>query len=284
MTAKLIDGKAIATEIRENLKLDVNRLKSENIIPGLAVILVGNDSASDTYVRMKAKACEKIGMYSEVIRLPESTSEVELIQQIEQLNKREDIHGILVQLPLPPQINEQTVIDHICEDKDVDGFTPHNVGNLVIQDDGFIPCTPFGIIELIKRTGTKIEGKHAVVVGRSNIVGKPVAILLLHENATVTICHSKSEQLNDITKLADILVVAVGKAEMIKKEHVKPGAIVIDVGMNRLSDGRLTGDVDFNDVKDVAGHITPVPKGVGPMTITMLLFNTIKAAEKHFKS
>lgn len=280
MTAKIIDGKQLAAEIRADLKKQVERLKSEGIIPGLAVILVGNDSASDTYVRMKAKACEKIGMHSEVIRLPQSTAEHELIGKIEQLNKRSDIHGILVQLPLPPQINEQTVIDYIHEDKDVDGFTPHNVGNLVIQDDGFIPCTPYGIMEMIKRTGTEIEGKHAVVVGRSNIVGKPVAILLLQENATVTICHSKTRQLSDITKLADILVVAIGKAEMIKKEHVKRGAIVIDVGMNRLEDGRLTGDVDYNEVKEVASYITPVPKGVGPMTITMLLFNTIKAAEK----
>lgn len=280
MTAKIIDGKQLAAEIRADLKKQVERLKSEGIIPGLAVILVGNDSASDTYVRMKAKACEKIGMHSEVIRLPQSTAEHELIDKIEQLNKRSDIHGILVQLPLPPQINELTVIDYIHEDKDVDGFTPHNVGNLVIQDEGFIPCTPYGIMEMIKRTGTEIEGKHAVVVGRSNIVGKPVAILLLQENATVTICHSKTRQLSDITKLADILVVAIGKAEMIKKEHVKRGAIVIDVGMNRLEDGRLTGDVDYNEVKEVASYITPVPKGVGPMTITMLLFNTIKAAEK----
>ncbi len=281
MTAKIIDGKAIAEEIRADLKADVEKLKSEGLTPGLAVILVGDDSASDTYVRMKAKACENIGMYSEVIRMPENTAEVDLIEKIKQLNNRTDIHGILVQLPLPSQINEQTVIDHISEEKDVDGFTPHNVGNLVIQNDGFIPCTPYGIVELIKRTGTDIEGKHAVVVGRSNIVGKPVAILLLQENATVTICHSKTKQLSDVTKLADILVVAVGKAEVIKKDHVKPGAVVIDVGMNRLADGKLVGDVHFNSVKDIASFITPVPKGVGPMTITMLLFNTIKAAKKH---
>lgn len=280
MTAKLIDGKAIAEEIRAELEIEVKRLKSENIIPGLAVLLVGNNAASDTYVRMKAKACEKIGIYSEVIRMPESTPEKEVIKIIEELNSRKDIHGILVQLPLPPQIDEQTVIDHISEEKDVDGFTPHNVGNLVIQDDGFIPCTPYGIIELIKRTGTTIAGKHAVVVGRSNIVGKPVAMLLLHENATVTICHSKTERLSDITKLADILVVAIGRAEMIKKEHVKPGAVVIDVGMNRLADGKLVGDVDFDSVIHEAGFITPVPKGVGPMTITMLLYNTIKSAER----
>lgn len=280
LTAKIIDGKAIAEEIRSELKNRVEQLKSENIVPGLAVILVGNDPASDTYVRMKAKACARIGIYSEVIRLSEYTTETELLGIIDQLNIRNDIHGILVQLPLPPQINEQTVIDQIQDNKDVDGFTPHNVGNLVIQSDAFIPCTPLGIIELIKRTGTNIVGKHAVIVGRSNIVGKPTAFLLLQENATVTICHSKTKNLSEITKLADILIAAVGKPKTISGEHVKSGAIVIDVGVNKLPNGQLVGDVDFEEVKEIASYITPVPKGVGPMTITMLLYNTIKAAEK----
>lgn len=279
MKAKLIDGKAIATDIRLELEEQVKKLSAKGIVPGLAVILVGDNSASDTYVRMKAKACEQIGMYSEVIRLPEDTAESVVLAKIEELNQRRDIHGILVQLPLPPQIKEQNVIDQIDEKKDVDGFTPHNVGNLVIQDPNFIPCTPNGIMELIHSTGVNIDGKHAVVVGRSNIVGKPVALLLLHENATVTICHSKTKDLKTITKLADILIVAMGKPHFITKEYVKPEAIVIDVGINRLPDGKLVGDVDFDSVQEIASYITPVPRGVGPMTITMLLANTIKAAE-----
>ncbi len=279
MIAKLIDGKAIANNIRLELEEQVKELAAKNIVPGLAVILVGDNSASDTYVRMKAKACEQIGMYSEVIRMSADTEESAVLDKIEELNLRKDIHGILVQLPLPPQINEQKVIDQINENKDVDGFTPHNVGNLVIQDPSFIPCTPNGIMELIHSTGVDIAGKHAVVVGRSNIVGKPVALLLLHENATVTICHSKTENLQALTKLADILIVAMGKPHFITKEYVKAGALVIDVGINRLADGKLVGDVDLESVQEIASFITPVPRGVGPMTITMLLANTIKAAE-----
>lgn len=280
MPAQLIDGKEIAKQIRAELKSEVQALKEKNIYPGLAVVLVGNDPASETYVRLKVKACEKIGIYSEVIRMPETASEDQLLQTISILNERNDIHGILVQLPLPKQINPQKVIDQIRDEKDVDGFTPRNVGALVTKKEGFIPCTPLGILRLIKETGVSIEGKHAVVVGRSNIVGKPVATLLQHENATVTTCHSKTQNLEHFTKQADILVVAVGHPRLIKKEHVKPGAIVIDVGMNRLADGQLVGDVDFNGVVEIAGYITPVPGGVGPLTITMLLNNTIDAAKK----
>jgi methylenetetrahydrofolate dehydrogenase (NADP+)/methenyltetrahydrofolate cyclohydrolase len=281
MSANIINGRAIAKLIREQIKNEVQSLKTEHqVIPGLAVILVGEHPASQSYVRAKAKACEEVGIYSEVLRYPSSITQDELIKKIEELNVREDIHGILVQLPLPDHIDEQAVIDHINEDKDVDGFTPINVGNLVIQDEGLIPCTPFGIIQLIKQTGTEIAGKHAVVVGRSNIVGKPVAMLLLHENATVSICHSRTHNLQEITRLADILIVAVGKAKFITKEFVKPGALVIDVGINRIENGQLVGDVDFEGVKNIASFITPVPGGVGPMTITMLLHNTVKAAKK----
>lgn len=278
--AFIIDGKAIATKMRLQLKDHVLQLKDRDIVPGLAVILVGDDPASETYVKMKAKASEQVGIYSEIIRLDKTTSEQKLLEEIEILNLRKDIHGILVQLPLPPQIDEYRVIDKIHDSKDVDGFTPYNVGNLVIKSDGFVPCTPFGVMELIKSTGIQIAGKHAVVVGRSNIVGKPLSMLLLHENATVTMCHSHTVELKNITKQADILIAAVGKPYMIKKEHVKPGAVVIDVGINRLSNGKLAGDVDFEQVQEIAGYITPVPKGVGPMTITMLLYNTVKAAEQ----
>jgi methylenetetrahydrofolate dehydrogenase (NADP+)/methenyltetrahydrofolate cyclohydrolase len=279
MNAQIIDGKKIAAEMRKELQSEVEALKHHGIYPGLAVILVGDNPASHTYVRSKAKACEKIGIYSEVILYPDSIEEEMIMAKIDELNQRNDIHGILVQLPLPKHINEQSVIDRISEDKDVDGFTPRNVGNLVIGKKGLVPCTPYGIIELIKRTGQEIAGKRAVVVGRSNIVGKPMAMLLLQENATVTLCHSRTNQLAEMTRLADILVVAVGKPQFITEGHVKPGAIVIDVGINRLENGKLVGDVDFERVKNVAGYITPVPGGVGPMTITMLLYNTIKSAK-----
>jgi len=279
MNAQIIDGKKIAAEMRKELQSEVEALKRNGIYPGLAVILVGDNPASHTYVRSKAKACEKIGIYSEVILYPDSIEEEMIMAKIDELNQRNDIHGILVQLPLPKHINEQSVIDRISEDKDVDGFTPRNVGNLVIGKKGLVPCTPYGIIELIKRTGQEIAGKRAVVVGRSNIVGKPMAMLLLQENATVTLCHSRTNQLAEMTRLADILVVAVGKPQFITEGHVKPGAIVIDVGINRLENGKLVGDVDFERVKNVAGYITPVPGGVGPMTITMLLYNTIKSAK-----
>lgn len=279
MNAQIIDGKKIAAEMRKELQSEVEALKRNGIYPGLAVILVGDNPASHTYVRSKAKACEKIGIYSEVILYPDSIEEEMIMAKIDELNQRNDIHGILVQLPLPKHINEQSVIDRISEDKDVDGFTPRNVGNLMIGKKGLVPCTPYGIIELIKRTGQEIAGKRAVVVGRSNIVGKPMAMLLLQENATVTLCHSRTNQLAEMTRLADILVVAVGKPQFITEGHVKPGAIVIDVGINRLENGKLVGDVDFERVKNVAGYITPVPGGVGPMTITMLLYNTIKSAK-----
>lgn len=279
MNAQIIDGKKIAAEMRIELQSEVEALKRSGIYPGLAVILVGDNPASHTYVRSKAKACEKIGIYSEVILYPDSIEEEMIMAKIDELNQRNDIHGILVQLPLPKHINEQSVIDRISEEKDVDGFTPRNVGNLVIGKKGLVPCTPYGIIELIKRTGQEIAGKRAVVVGRSNIVGKPMAMLLLQENATVTLCHSRTNQLAEMTRLADILVVAVGKPQFITEGHVKPGAIVIDVGINRLENGKLVGDVDFERVKNIAGYITPVPGGVGPMTITMLLYNTIKSAK-----
>lgn len=279
MTGTIIDGKQVATQIREDIKEEVSKLwQTQGLKPGLAVILVGEDPASQVYVRNKEKACHDVGMYSEVHRLPESTSEDELLQLIASLADNEAIHGILVQLPLPKHINEKAVIAAIPPHKDVDGFHPISVGNMVIGDECFLPCTPAGIIELIKRTGIDLAGKHAVVVGRSNIVGKPVAMLLLQEHATVTICHSRTSDLQAMTRQADVLVVAAGRANMIKREHVKPGAVVIDVGVNRLDNGKLAGDVDFAEVVDIASAITPVPGGVGPMTITMLLRNTLLAA------
>jgi len=280
MSAQIIDGKEVAKSIREELKQEVEKLKSEGVQPGLTVIIVGEDPASHSYVRGKAKACDEVGIASEVIRLEESTTQEKLLEVIHGLNQNPNVHGILVQLPLPAHISEKAVIDAIAVEKDVDGFTPVNVGNLVIGDDAYLPCTPHGIIELIKRTGTEIAGKHAVVIGRSNIVGKPVALLLLQENATVTVCHSRTKNLAEITRQADILVVAVGRAHFINKDHVAPGTVVIDVGVNRIETGKLVGDVVFDEVKEVASHITPVPGGVGPMTITMLLANTIKAAQR----
>ncbi|GFR36786.1 bifunctional protein FolD [Insulibacter thermoxylanivorax] len=279
MSGRIIDGKHIASIIRESIKQETEKLIEERgIQPGLAVVLVGEDPASQVYVRNKERACQKVGMYSEVHRLPEHTSQSELIQLIERLGRDERIHGILVQLPLPAHIDEKAVIAAIPPAKDVDGFHPVSVGNMVIGDEAFLPCTPAGIIELIKRTGIELAGKHAVVVGRSNIVGKPVSMLLLHEHATVTMCHSRTPDLAAMTRQADVLVVAVGRPEMIKAEHVKPGAVVIDVGVNRLPDGRLVGDVDYDEVAAIAEAITPVPGGVGPMTITMLLKNTLQAA------
>lgn len=281
MPAQVIDGKQTAAEIREDIKRQTAKLIEERgIQPGLAVVLVGEDPASQVYVRNKEKACIGVGMYSEVHRLPDTTTQDELLQLIGKLATDSKIHGILVQLPLPKHIDEKAVIAAIPPEKDVDGFHPESVGNMVIGDECFLPCTPAGIIELIKRTGISLAGKHAVVVGRSNIVGKPVAMLLLQEHATVSICHSRTPDLAAITKQADVLVAAVGRAKMIKREHVKPGAVVIDVGVNRLPDGKLAGDVDYDDVQDVASYITPVPGGVGPMTITMLLLNTLKSAER----
>lgn len=280
MSAHVINGKELVSSVREQFRQEVAELAKQGVQPGLAVVLVGDDQASAVYVRNKAKACEEAGIYSEVHRLPAETSQDELLKLIDQLNQNAKINGILVQLPLPKHIDEDTVIDAISVEKDVDCFHPVNVGNLMIGKGDFLPCTPSGIIEILKRMNVEIAGKHAVVVGRSNIVGKPMAMLLLQENATVTICHSKTPDIGAVTSQADILVVAVGRAKMIKAEHVKPGAVVIDVGMNRLDTGKLAGDVDFDDVLDKAGMITPVPGCVGPMTITMLLKSTITAAKR----
>ncbi|EMX4397180.1 bifunctional methylenetetrahydrofolate dehydrogenase/methenyltetrahydrofolate cyclohydrolase FolD [Listeria innocua] len=280
---KIIDGKKLAKEIQEKVTSEVAELVKQGKKPGLAVVLVGDNQASRTYVRNKQKRTEEAGMKSVLIELPETVTEEKLLKVVEELNEDNTIHGILVQLPLPKHISEEKVIDAISFDKDVDGFHPVNVGNLFIGKDSFVPCTPAGIIELIKSTGTQIEGKRAVVIGRSNIVGKPVAQLLLNENATVTIAHSRTKDLPQVAKEADILVVATGLAKFVKKEYIKPGAIVIDVGMDRDENNKLCGDVDFDDVKEQAGFITPVPGGVGPMTITMLLANTLKAAKRIWK-
>ena len=282
--AQIIDGKKISAEIRTEISAEVERLKSEGVLPGLAVIIVGENPASKVYVRNKGKACAEVGMYSEIIEMEENTSEETLLLKIDELNKRDDIHGILVQLPLPKQIDESAVIAAISPEKDVDAFCAVNVGKMMLGEASFLPCTPAGIIELIKRSGIDISGKECVVVGRSNIVGKPVAQLLLAENGTVTICHSRTKDLKAVTSRADILVVAIGKADFITGDMVKNGAVVIDVGMNRRADGKLTGDVDFATSSEVAGYITPVPGGVGPMTITMLLKNTLMAAEKSKKN
>ena len=280
MSAVIIDGKLVSEQIREGLRGEIEHLKSEGITPGLAVILVGDDPASQVYVRNKARSCENLGMYSEVHRLSVDTTQVELLNMIEKLNNQSSIHGILVQLPLPNHISEKAVIESIRVDKDVDGFHPENVGRLVVGDECYVPCTPAGVIELLKHANVQLVGKHAVVIGRSNIVGKPVSLLLLQEHATVTICHSKTANLAEVIKTADIVIAAVGRAEMIGSQHIKPGAVVIDVCINRLADGRLVGDVDFEDVKQNASYITPVPGGVGPMTITMLLKNTVEAARR----
>ncbi|HBC0572586.1 TPA: bifunctional methylenetetrahydrofolate dehydrogenase/methenyltetrahydrofolate cyclohydrolase FolD [Listeria monocytogenes] len=280
---EIIDGKKLAKEIQEKVTREVAELVKEGKKPGLAVVLVGDNQASRTYVRNKQKRTEEAGMKSVLIELPENVTEEKLLSVVEELNEDKTIHGILVQLPLPEHISEEKVIDAISYDKDVDGFHPVNVGNLFIGKDSFVPCTPAGIIELIKSTGTQIEGKRAVVIGRSNIVGKPVAQLLLNENATVTIAHSRTKNLPQVAKEADILVVATGLAKFVKKDYIKPGAIVIDVGMDRDENNKLCGDVDFDDVVEEAGFITPVPGGVGPMTITMLLANTLKAAKRIWK-
>lgn len=274
--AYLIDGKKISNEIKEELKVKVSALREKNIFVTLAVVQVGEDKASSVYVENKKKACEYIGLGSKIIKLPESTTEEELILIVEELNKDEGVHGILVQLPLPSHINEDNIINTIKPDKDVDGFHPENVGQLSIGGQGFISCTPYGVIQLLKRSNIEIEGKECVIVGRSNIVGKPMAMLLLRENGTVTICHSKTKNLAEVTKRADILIVAIGKPKFITSEYVKEGAVVIDVGIHRNEDNTLCGDVDFMDVKEKAGAITPVPGGVGPMTIAMLLNNCVE--------
>ncbi|MEK0314260.1 bifunctional methylenetetrahydrofolate dehydrogenase/methenyltetrahydrofolate cyclohydrolase FolD [Cohnella sp. 56] len=280
MNAQIIDGKRIAGEIRGEIRRETESLAERRVKPGLAVVLVGEDPASQVYVRNKAKACEELGFYSEVHRLEAETTQDELLALIARLNGQADINGILVQLPLPKHIAEKAVIDAISVDKDVDGFHPISVGNLLIGDDALQPCTPSGVIELLKRTGNEPSGKHAVVIGRSNIVGKPVSMLLLREHATVTICHSRTPDLAAVVRGADIVVAAVGVPKLVKADWVKPGAVVIDVGVNRLPDGKLCGDVDYEGVSQVASWITPVPGGVGPMTITMLMLNTLKAAKR----
>lgn len=277
--SKIIDGKAIAQQIRQEIKVKVEELKTEGKQPGLAVVLVGEDPASQTYVRSKEKACHETGIYSEVYRLPVTTSEADLLALIDKLNANQKIHGILVQLPVPEHIDEKKVIDRISPEKDVDGFHPINVGDLFTNTARFVACTPRGCLELLDRMGVEIKGKKAVVIGRSNIVGKPVALLLLHRHATVTICHSRTADLEKECLEADILVAAVGRPQMITGDMIKPGAVVIDVGINRLPDGRLVGDVDFESAKEKASLITPVPRGVGPMTIAMLLLNTLEACK-----
>lgn len=279
--AKVIDGKRIAAEVRGEIAEQAARLKEKTgVVPGLAVIIVGENPASQVYVRNKAKACTEAGFYSEVIALPETTTQEELIAQVCALNERSDIHGILVQLPLPHHLDENEVINTIRPDKDVDAFHPVNVGKIMIGTFDFVPCTPAGVMVLLEKSGIDVCGKECVVVGRSNIVGKPQAMLLLHQNGTVTVCHSRTKNLADVCRRADILVVAVGRADFITGDMVKPGAAVIDVGMNRRSDGKLTGDVDAASVEPIAGWLTPVPGGVGPMTITMLLKNTLTSAER----
>ena len=279
--ATIIDGKARALEIREQIKGKVQELKAKKISPRLEVILVGDDPASQIYVRNKEKACASIGMESFVHRLAADIDEKKIIDLIKKLNKDKRVHGTLVQLPLPKEISPEKVLNTIDPAKDVDGLNIQNMGMLIKgEGDPLVPCTPQGIIDLILSTGTEIKGKNTVVIGRSNIVGKPVAILLLKAHATVTVCHSRTVDLPGEIKRADILVAAIGKAKLVKKEMIKPGAVVIDVGMNRDENGKLAGDVDFDAAKDAAGFITPVPGGVGPMTIAMLLKNTLKAASK----
>lgn len=276
----LIDGKALAAKMQAELKVKVDKLKEADNVPGLAVILVGEDPASQIYVRNKARQATAIGLNSSVVRLPETVSEQELLDLIEQYNQSEQWHGILVQLPLPEHISEEKVLLAIDPEKDVDGFHPMNMGRLWSGNPLMIPSTPAGIMEMFREYDVELSGKRAVVIGRSNIVGKPMAQLLMMADATVTIAHSKTENLRELTKEADILVVAIGRDRMIKAEDVKEGAVVIDVGMNRDEDGKLHGDVDFGEVKDVASLITPVPGGVGPMTITMLMEQTVRAASR----
>ncbi|HHY73094.1 MAG TPA: bifunctional methylenetetrahydrofolate dehydrogenase/methenyltetrahydrofolate cyclohydrolase FolD [Bacillus bacterium] len=280
MTAKIISGKEIATQLREEMKVEVNKLQEQGVTPGLAVILVGDDPASHSYVKGKKKGCEEVGIYNRSIEVPATLTEAELLQMIDELNNDAAIHGILVQLPLPAHIDEKKVIERISPDKDVDGFHPINVGRMMTGQRAFISCTPFGILKMVQLQNIEIEGKHVVVVGRSNIVGKPVGQLFLNENATVTYCHSRTKNLKEMTKQADILIVAVGRANFIGKDHIKEGAVVIDVGVNRdETTGKLVGDVIFDEGKEVASFITPVPGGVGPLTITMLLYNTIESAK-----
>lgn len=275
----IIDGKAVSAAVKERVAKEVQALKEKGVTVGLAVIIVGEDPASQVYVRNKERACEQCFMYSEKIELPESTTQTELLEIIDKLNKRTDINGILCQLPLPSHINEEAIIHAISPEKDVDAFHPQNVGKIMIGDYDFLPCTPAGVMELLASQNVEICGKHCVIIGRSNIVGKPMSMLMLHANATVTICHSKTKNLKEICKEADIIIAAVGRPKFVTADMVKSGATVIDVGINRTEAG-LCGDVDFEAVKPLASAITPVPGGVGPMTIAMLMQNTLTAAKK----
>lgn len=291
--AEIIDGKKIASEIKEEVKSEIEKLKSKGITVGLAAVLVGEDPPSQVYVGMKSKACQKVEIYSEVLKFPQQIPESELLSQIDVLNKRPEIHGILVQLPLPSHIKEDKMIQRIDPKKDVDGFHPFNVGMMVAGKPIFLPCTPFGIQQLLTRSGNDPSGKHVVILGRGNIVGRPLSILLSQKapgaNATVTLCHTKTDNMSELTKKADILVAAMGKPKFVTKDMVKKDAVVIDVGVNRIEDPqskkgyRLVGDVDFESVKEIAKSITPVPGGVGPMTVAMLLCNTLKAAKLQTK-
>ena len=279
--ATIIDGKELSKKLKEQMKDHVAQMRQQGIVPKLVVVLVGNNSASEVYVRNKHKACGEVGIESEVIKMPEETTQQELLDVVKGLNEDRTVDGILVQLPLPGQINEKVVLRSILPEKDVDGFHPVNVGLLSIGDDCYAPATPSGIIAMFKEYGIEIAGKHCVIIGRSNIVGKPMAALLLRHNATVTVCHSKTQNLGELTRQADIVIVATGHRHTLTADMVKEGAVVIDVGMNRNELGKLCGDVDFDEVKEKASFITPVPGGVGPMTITELLENTILAAQRH---
>lgn len=277
--AQIIDGKAISAKIKEGLKQEVAQMTAQGVRPGLAVVIVGNDPASRVYVNLKKRDCEELGILSKEYALPEDTSEEALLQLIDTLNHDASIHGILVQLPVPKQIDENKIIAAISPEKDVDAFHVQNVGKIMVGTYSFLPCTPAGCMELIASTGVEISGKNCVVVGRSNIVGKPMAMLLLHKNGTVTIAHSKTENLAEVCRNADILVAAVGKPKLIKGDMIKPGAVVIDVGTTKMPNGKLCGDVDFEETSKVAGYITPVPGGVGPMTRVILMKNTVTAAK-----
>lgn len=278
--AVIIDGKAVTAKLREEIKNESAAFEKETgVKPGLAVIIVGDDPASQVYVRNKGKACEEVGFYSEIHRLPAETTEEELLSLVHSLNENEKIHGILVQSPLPKHLDEALIVNNIRYEKDVDAFHPVNVGKIMIGDYNFLPCTPAGVMELLKAYDIDVTGKEVAVVGRSNIVGKPQAMLMLHANATVTICHSRTKNLSEVLKRADVVVMAIGKAKFLKADMIKEGAVVIDVGMNRDENGKLCGDVDFEECEKKASYITPVPGGVGPMTITMLMKNTLTAAK-----
>lgn len=283
MTAIIIDGNELSRLFRADFRAEVEALKARGTVPGLAVVIVGDDPASHVYVRNKVKACANVGMHSELHAMPAETSQADLLTKIYALNSDPAIHGMLVQLPVPKHIDNKAIIDTIAAEKDVDGFHHANLGALVVGEPTFQPCTPYGVMKMLDHHNIPIEGQHAVVVGRSNIAGKPMALMLINRSATVTVCTSKTRDLGSITRLADILVVAIGKANMITADMVKIGAVVIDIGINRLPDGKLAGDVHFDTVKEKASYITPVPGGVGPMTITMLLSNTIAAAKQAVK-